>query len=58
MSSSSLSFVKKGIFYETYTYDSGELHPWTTWPTIHRGVGRDIHGISFLNQPLNHLNNH
>ena len=21
----------------TYTEDDGELHPWSTWPTIHRG---------------------
>ena len=24
-------------FSETFTNDSGELHPWSSWPTFHRG---------------------
>ena len=36
--------------YTTETKDSGELHPWSTWPTIHRGVYNDTHQIRFLNQ--------
>lgn len=47
--------TKKGRFIKTYTNDYGELHPWTTWPTVHRGIGREIHQISFLNQPLVNL---
>lgn len=38
--------------WETHTRDSGELHPWSTWPTIHRGVTNDQHQIRFLNQDL------
>ncbi|UNM06689.1 MAG: hypothetical protein H6925_03255 [Holosporaceae bacterium] len=38
--------------YTTVTQDSGELHPWSTWPTVHRGVHNDIHNIRFLNQDL------
>lgn len=48
--------VKTGEVYTTTTKDHGELHPWTTWPTVHRGVGREVHQISYLNQPLEHLN--
>jgi hypothetical protein len=36
----------------TRTTDSGELHPWSTWPTMHRGVNNDAHEIRFINQDL------
>lgn len=36
----------------THTTDSGELHPWSTWPTMHRGVNNDAHEIRFINQDL------
>jgi hypothetical protein len=36
----------------TITSDVGELHPWTTWPTLHRGVPNSIHNIRFINQNL------
>jgi len=36
----------------TRTQDSGDLHPWTTWPTVHRGVYNDIHNIRFINQDI------
>lgn len=38
--------------FTTRTVDTGELHPWTTWPTVHRGVSNDKHGIRYLNQDL------
>lgn len=38
--------------YTTETQDSGELHPWSTWPTVHRGVYNDTHKIRFLNQKI------
>tara|TARA_Y100001978_G_C23685077_1_gene431391 strand:+ start:243 stop:1646 length:1404 start_codon:yes stop_codon:yes gene_type:complete len=48
---SNLSYLcKTGLFKETFTNDSGELHPWSTWPSVHRGVNNDIHCINFLNQ--------
>ena len=35
---SNFSYIcKKGILKKTYTTDDGELHPWSTWPTVHRG---------------------
>jgi hypothetical protein len=36
----------------THTVDSGELHPWSTWPTMHRGVSNDTHNIRYINQDL------
>lgn len=36
----------------TITRDEGELHPWTTWPTLHRGVPNSMHNIRFINQSL------
>ena len=48
---SNLAFlIKKGFFVETFTKDEGELHPWSTWPSVHRGVTNSLHGIKFLNQ--------
>ncbi len=36
----------------THCNDHGELQPWSTWPTLHRGVSNEVHGINFLNQDL------
>ena len=33
---------------ETFTHDQGHLHPWSTWPTIHRGVTNEVHHIKDL----------
>ncbi len=41
-----------GQFFKTITKDDGELHPWSTWPTVHRGVPNTIHNIRFINQDL------
>jgi len=38
--------------YTSVTRDEGELHPWTTWPTVHRGVYNTSHRIRFINQDL------
>ena len=38
--------------FTTFTRDEGELHPWTTWPTLHRGVTSSQHHIRFINQDL------
>ena len=38
--------------FTTVTKDEGELHPWTTWPTLHRGVTNSQHNIRFINQSL------
>lgn len=51
-------FLGKSVQLTTTTVDSGELHPWSTWPTFHRGVSNDIHNIRFLNQDLNPSSNY
>lgn len=38
--------------FTTVTRDEGELHPWTTWPSLHRGAYNTAHGIKFINQDL------
>lgn len=37
--------------YDTYAEDKA-LSPWVTWPTVHRGVADDQHGILNFGQPL------
>jgi hypothetical protein len=37
--------------YET-TADDSILSPWITWPTVHRGVSSEQHGINHLGQEL------
>ncbi len=44
--------ANEGKVFDTYTYDNGELHPWSTWPTVHRGIDNKIHNIRYLNQDL------
>ena len=45
--------LNKGLMAKTFTFDEGELHPWSTWPTVHRGVSNKKHNIKFINQDLN-----
>lgn len=40
--------------YRTYTEDS-VLSPWVTWPTVHRGVTDEKHGIHNFGQDLREL---
>ena len=43
--------------YETYTEDKGWLEPWITWPTLHRGVTNEQHGIGDFGQGLTQQDN-
>lgn len=43
---------KEGLTFKTKSSDIGELHPWSTWPTVHRGVSNKLHNINFINQDL------
>ena len=43
--SSFAEIANKGIVLNTITKDIGELHPWSTWPTVHRGVYTDAYKI-------------
>ncbi len=45
--------LNNGLLINTYTFDEEELHPWSTWPTVHRGVTNKVHNIKFINQDLN-----
>ena len=44
--------LQRSATFTTVTQDDGELHPWTTWPTLHRGVTNAVHNIRFINQSL------
>lgn len=44
--------INNSKLFDTHTNDIGELHPWTTWPTVHRGINNDKHNIQFINQEL------
>src|SRR5438105_2704915 len=38
--------------YQTYAEDISPLSPWITWPTVHRGVHDEKHGIMNFGQDL------
>jgi len=42
--------LERSATFTTHTRDEGELHPWCTWPTLHRGVYNTTHNIRFINQ--------
>lgn len=44
--------LKRSAQFTTHCNDGGELHPWSTWPTLHRGVSNEVHNIHYLNQDL------
>lgn len=50
------TILSRGIKYKTKSADIGELSPWITWPTMHRGVSNVDHEISDLGQDLNNVN--
>ena len=41
---------------DTNNEDNVPLSPWITWPTLHRGVTHERHGIGHLGQPLGEIN--
>ncbi|MEP2771238.1 MAG: hypothetical protein ABJH05_03750 [Fulvivirga sp.] len=54
---SSLAHIcQKGQQMETFTSDEGHLHPWATWPTLHRGVDNTVHKIKDFGEDLTELN--
>ena len=56
---SALAYISnKGINLDTITMDEGELHPWSTWPTVHRGVNNNLHNIRYINQDLSIAKNY
>ncbi len=45
-------FVKMCSQFTTRTEDRGPLSPWFTWPTLHRGVTNEVHGIQYFGEDL------
>ena len=43
-------FLQKAHQFTTVAVDTGELSPWVTWPTFHRGMNNEKHGIKNLGQ--------
>lgn len=41
---------------ELVSQDVGHLSPWVTWPSVHRGVNDEKHGIRFFGQSLEEVN--
>jgi len=41
---------KKSAYFKTIVNDDRHLHPWSVWPSVHRGVSIDKHNINFINQ--------
>lgn len=46
------ALLDRSAQFTTQCPDRGELQPWSTWPTLHRGVSNEVHRIDFLNQDL------
>ena len=44
--------LSRSNLFKTYTADVGDLSPWISWPTLHRGVSNIDHNISDLGQDL------
>ena len=55
-SSAFAEIVKNGILLNTITKDEGELSPWITWPTVHRGVDNKIHNIRYIKKYISFSN--
>jgi len=43
-------FFEQSSHFTTVAVDTGELSPWVTWPTLHRGMNNERHGIRNLGQ--------
>ena len=48
--------IRDGHLMSTICTNKGELHPWSTWPTFHRGVTNSQHNINYINQDLSSIN--
>jgi hypothetical protein len=43
-------FFGESSHFTTLTVDTGELSPWVTWPSLHRGMNNERHGVKNLGQ--------
>jgi hypothetical protein len=46
------AFFSAARTYTTLTRDEGELSPWVTWPSLHRGMPNTEHGVHNLGQDV------
>jgi len=44
------AFLRGSHQFTTVAVDTGELSPWVTWPTLHRGMNNERHGVKNLGQ--------
>ncbi len=44
------AFFKKARNYTLKVVDGGEMSPWVVWPTLHRGINGETHGIHSIGQ--------
>lgn len=44
------AFFNRSATFTTIAQDTGELSPWVTWPTFHRGISNQEHKIFHLGQ--------
>ncbi len=42
--------VRSGANFTTVAHPADALHPWVTWPTMHRGAPSPVHGVRFIGQ--------
>lgn len=45
-------FFSRARTYTTISHDVGELSPWITWPSLHRGMNNTEHNIRYLGQDV------
>jgi len=44
------AFLAQASQYTSVAGDTGELSPWVTWPSMHRGMNNEAHGVFNLGQ--------
>ena len=44
------TFFARSAQFTSVAVDSGELSPWVTWPSLHRGMSNEQHGVLDLGQ--------
>lgn len=45
-------FFRQAQTWTTQSHDTGELSPWVTWPSLHRGMTNEEHGVRNLGQDV------
>ena len=48
--------INKSAYFRTTVNNSRHLHPWSVWPSVHRGVTIEKHKLNFINQDKSESN--